>query len=166
MQPYQKHLDASILRFKLSLAAAYWWSDCKHHHTLKFLVAVTLNGEVSWISPCYGDIFTVRDSGFLKSLDLFEIVMADCGFKIKSELMLRRRYLRFLQGQPKETQMITYDVSTTSKFANFRIFTEKATAWFKWFWIFSAELSLLELPLVDGMVIACFAFVNILTPLK
>ena len=50
--------------------------------------------------------------------------------------MLRRRYLRFLQAQPKKTQMITYDVSTTSKVANFRIFTEKATAWFKWFWIF------------------------------
>ena len=31
---------------------------------------------------------------------------------------------------------------------------------------FSAELSLLELPLVDGMVFPCFAFVNILTPLK
>ena len=45
------------------------WSDYKHHCTAKFLVAITPNGSISWLSPLYGgrasDIHIVRNSGFL-----------------------------------------------------------------------------------------------------
>jgi len=48
------------------------WSDYKHHCTVKFLVAITPNGAITWISPLYGgrasDIHIVRDSGFLKKI--------------------------------------------------------------------------------------------------
>ena len=47
---------------------ALLWSEYKHHCTLKFLVAITPNGAVSWVSPCYGgrttDIYIVQDSDF------------------------------------------------------------------------------------------------------
>ena len=65
---------------------ALLWSDYKHHYTLKFLVAITPIGAVSWVSPCYGgrtsDIFIVRNSGFLDLLEPYDTVMADRGFKI------------------------------------------------------------------------------------
>ena len=52
------------------------WSDYKGHCTFKFLVAITPNGEVSWVSEAYGgsatDIFIVRNSGFLDLLEPFD----------------------------------------------------------------------------------------------
>ena len=57
------------------------YSDYKHHVTVKFLVCITPNGAISWISPLYGgrasDIYIVRDSGFLKLLEPFDTVMAE-----------------------------------------------------------------------------------------
>ena len=44
------------------------WSDYKYHCTVKFFIAITRNGAMSWLSPLYGgqasDIHIVRDSGF------------------------------------------------------------------------------------------------------
>ena len=45
-------------------SGAYLWNDYKHHHIFKFLVAITPNGLVLWVSPCYGgrtlDVFIVK----------------------------------------------------------------------------------------------------------
>ena len=151
-------------------AGAYLWSDYKHHYTFKFLVAITPNGAVSWVSPCYGgrssDIFIVRDSVFLDLLDPYDTVMADRGFKIKSDLTLRRCYLAIPPSAAKGSQMTASDVSVTNKVANVRIFVEKAIARMKWFRILSTELTLLELPIVDDIVMICCALVNLLPPLQ
>ena len=60
---------------------ALLWSDYKHHYTFKFLVAITPNGAVSWVSPCFGgrtsDVYIVRNSGFLDMLEPYDTVMAD-----------------------------------------------------------------------------------------
>ena len=70
------------------------WSDYKHHCTVKFLVCITPNGAVSWISPLYGgrssDIHIVRTSGFMDLLEPYDQVMADRGFKIKTDLALKQ----------------------------------------------------------------------------
>ena len=54
--------------------------------------------------------------------------MADCGFKIKSDLAFLRCFLRIPQGAAKGNQMTSSDIRETSKVANVRIFVEKATA--------------------------------------
>ena len=50
--------------------AATLWSEYKHHNTFKVLVEITPNGDISFVSSCYGgrasDILIVRSSGFLK----------------------------------------------------------------------------------------------------
>ena len=52
--------------------AATLWSEYKHHYTFKVLVAITPNGAILYVSPCYegraSDIFIVRNSGFLKMI--------------------------------------------------------------------------------------------------
>ena len=69
---------------------AILWSEYKHHCTFKFLVAITPNDAISWVSPGYGgmatDICIVRDSGFLDILEPYDTIMADHGFKIKSDV--------------------------------------------------------------------------------
>ena len=50
-------------------------------YTFKVLVAITPNGAISYVSPCYegraSDIFIVRNSGFLKMIEPFGEIMAD-----------------------------------------------------------------------------------------
>ena len=73
------------------------WSDYKSHCTFEFLVAITPNGAVSWISPAYGgrasDIHIVRESGFLDLLKPYDRIIADRGFKLKTDLALKQCYL-------------------------------------------------------------------------
>ena len=70
------------------------WSDYRDHWTIKFLICITPNGAISWMSPAYGgrspDIHIVRDSGFPDLLEPDDQVMADCGFKIKTDLALKQ----------------------------------------------------------------------------
>ena len=70
--------------------AATCWSNYKHHYTVKFLVGITPNGAISYLSKCYGgratDIFITEDSGFVKKLLPGDQVMADRGFKIRELL--------------------------------------------------------------------------------
>ena len=67
--------------------ATQCWSDYKHHHTTKFLVGITPNGAISFLSDVYGgrasDLFIVQDCGFVNYLQPHDQVMVDRGFKIK-----------------------------------------------------------------------------------
>ena len=108
------------------------WSEYKHHCIFKFLVVITPNGTVSWVSPCYGgrttDIYIVQDSGFLDILKPYDTVMADCGFKIKSDLAFHRCCLAIPPSASKGNHMTSSDIRVTSKVANVKIFVEKAIA--------------------------------------
>ncbi|KAK2558378.1 hypothetical protein P5673_019072 [Acropora cervicornis] len=75
----------------LDVAAALWSEYTEQHHTIKFLVAITPRGAVSWVSPVYGgrasDIHFVRESGFLNQIERNDLVLAYRGFKIREELL-------------------------------------------------------------------------------
>ena len=145
------------------------WSKYKHHCTFKFLVAITPNGAISWLSPAYGgrasDKFIVKDSGFLDLLEPFDLVMADRGFKIKTDLVLKQCHLAIPPSAAKGTQMTAADVKETSRIANVRIFVEKAIQRMKVFKILSTTLPLLWMPLYDDIINICGALVNLLPPL-
>ena len=147
---------------------ALLWSEYKHHCTFKFLVAITPNGAVSWVSPCYvgrtTDIYIVRDLGFLDILEPYVTVTAHCGFKIKSDVTFRRCFLAIPPSPAKGNQMTSSDIRETSKVANIRIFVEKAIARIKWFKNLKTQLPLLDKPLLDDIVICCCILVNLLLP--
>ena len=52
--------------------AAMCWSNYKHHSTIKYLLGITPNGAISFLSDCYGgrasDIFIVNNSNFFTTL--------------------------------------------------------------------------------------------------
>ena len=61
---------------------------------MKFHVCITATRSISWLSPIYGgrahDVTIVRDNGFLDWLDSFDPIMADRGFKIKTDLAMKQ----------------------------------------------------------------------------
>lgn len=71
-------------------AAALFWSNYKHHSTIKVLVGITLSGLINFVSDCNGgraaDKFIVQDSGFLQFLQPNDQIMADRGLKIEEML--------------------------------------------------------------------------------
>ena len=85
--------EVFIERSKSLNVQASTWSDYKHHNTVKFLIGISPTGFVSFLSDCYGgrasDRFVCEDSGFYDILDPYDEVMADQGFQIKEDLVLR-----------------------------------------------------------------------------
>ena len=85
--------EVFIERPKSFHAQAATWSDYKHHNTLKFLVGIAPSGYITFLSDCYGgrtsDKQIVLDSGFLDLLEGDDHVMADRGFQIKEDLLMK-----------------------------------------------------------------------------
>ena len=145
------------------------WSDYKHNCTVKFLVAITPNGAVSWLSPLYGgrasDIHIVRNSGFLDILEPCDQVMADRGFKIKTDLAYKQCTLCIPPSAAKGAQMLVKDVKKTSNIANVRIYVEQAIGRMKHFRILKVTQPTLYLPIMNSIVRVCAALSNLRRPL-
>ena len=133
---------------------------------MNFLIAITLNGAASWLSPFYGgrvsDIHIVRDSGSLGILEPFDPVVADRGFKIKTELAMKQCNLAIPPSATEEAQMLSNDVKETSNIANVRIYVEQAIGRLKDFRILKLQQPLLHLPII---LYVCAALTNLKRPL-
>jgi hypothetical protein len=145
------------------------WSDYKHHCTFKFLIGITPNGLISFISECYGgrasDKFIVMDSKFLRMLEPYDQVMADRGFKIRDDLAMYQASLAIPPSAAKDQQMLGADVAETSKIANVRIYVEQAIGRLKYFNILSSVMPIKCVPLCDYILTVCCALCNLLPPL-
>jgi len=150
-------------------AEANMWSDYKHHSTIKFLVAITPNGAISWIPLCYGgrasDMFIVRDSDFLDQLQPYDQVMTDRGFKMKTDLAMIQCTLCIPPSAAKWSQMLCGDVKKTSNIANVRIYVDQAIKRIKEYRILKNQIGIRYLPLVNDIVRVCGALCNLKEPL-
>lgn len=149
--------------------AAMCWSNYKHHSTIKYLVGITPNGAISYLSKCYGgrasDIFIVNDCGFLNKLQPGDQVMADRGFKIHDVLSFYQCSLAIPPSKHTNLQMRTKDIHITSKIANVRIYVEQAIKRMKDYRILSCEMQIITFPIIDDIVTVCAALTNLLPPL-
>ena len=71
-----------------SLAArARTWSNYKHHNTIKFLIGITPQGSIAYISNGWGgrasDVYITEHSGLLGKLLPGDVILADRGFTIQ-----------------------------------------------------------------------------------
>jgi len=145
------------------------WSDYKHHNTLKYLVAITPDGMISFISQTWGgratDRYIVQNSGFLDLIEPYDLVLADRGFNIQEDLLFRLASLEIPPPSAGLKQMSRANVMKTKKIANASIHVERAINRIKWFRILSGTLPLSLVPLFDDLLYICAALCNIHPPL-
>ncbi|XP_047146299.1 uncharacterized protein LOC124819130 [Hydra vulgaris] len=95
------------------------------------ITRISLSGFINFLSDCYGggcsDNFITKDSGFYDLLERDDDAMADRGFRIQEELLLRFCTLMTPPGALLKSQMIASECKKTKKIANLRIHVEKVT---------------------------------------
>ncbi|XP_019625021.1 PREDICTED: uncharacterized protein LOC109470500 [Branchiostoma belcheri] len=106
------------------------WSDYKKHNTAKYLIGIAPNGMISFLSDGYGgrssDKSIVHDSGFLNKVDPKDIILADRGFTIASDLLQKGARLEIPPPSTGVNQQTSEAVAKTKKVANARIHVERA----------------------------------------
>ena len=103
--------DIFIDRPSCVLARAQTWSSYKHHNTAKFLIGITPQGAVSFISKGWGgrtsDNFITEHCGLFNKVLLPEyLVLAFRGFDIEDSVGLLLHAYKFLHKRKATTDRI------------------------------------------------------------
>lgn len=105
------------------------WSQYKHHNTVKFLIGVTPQGSVSFISKAWvgrvSDKELTESCGILNNLLKGDVVLADRGFNISDSVSFMCARLHIPAFTKGKRQLSYEDVETTRKIANVRIHVER-----------------------------------------
>lgn len=148
---------------------ALTWSDYKKNNTVKFLVGIAPNGMITFLSKAWGgrasDQLITRESGFLRHIEPTDLILADRGFTIKEDLMMRGATLEIPPPSSGLEQMSRQKVKKTKKIANARIHVERAIGRMKWFAILKHVLPINLVPLMDDIIVICAGLCNLLPPL-
>ena len=111
------------------LARAQTYSNYKHHNTVKYLIAVTPQGTVSFISEGWGgrvsDKHLTENSRFLNNLLPGDTVLADRGFNIQESVGLYRATVTLPAFTKGKKQLTGIEVEQTRSIANIRIHVER-----------------------------------------
>lgn len=111
------------------IARAMTWSNYKHHNTIKFLIGITPQGTISFISRTWGgrvsDKYLTEKCNILRKLLPGDIVLADRGFDIADSVALQQAKLHIPAFTKGKKQLSALEVETTRKIANVRIHVER-----------------------------------------
>lgn len=121
--------EISIDRPSSYLPRAETWSQYKHHNTVKFLLGISPQGAVTFLSDAYGgrasDKAITEHCGVLDLLEYGDVVLADRGFLIAESVGMCHATLvapAFTKGRK---QLNSDEVERTRDIANVRIHVER-----------------------------------------
>ena len=111
------------------LAKACTWSQYKHYNTAKYLISITPQGTVSFISNGWGgrvsDKHIVENSGYLSHILPGDVILADRGFDVADSVAMYRATLDIPAFTRGYDQLPARDIEATRKLANVRIHVER-----------------------------------------
>ncbi|XP_051803284.1 COMM domain-containing protein 2 isoform X2 [Acanthochromis polyacanthus] len=111
------------------VARAETWSSYKHLNTIKFLIGITPQGTVSYISNAWGgranDKYITENYGFLEKILPGDLIPADRGFNIQTALACRMAHVKIPAFTRGKSQLAHVDLETTRKIAHVRIHVER-----------------------------------------
>ena len=113
------------------LAKACTWSQYKHYNTAKYLISITPQGVISFISRGWGgrasDQFITENSGFLDNILAGDVILAepDRGFLIEEALGACGASLYIPAFTRGKDQLSAMEIEKTRNIANVRIHVER-----------------------------------------
>ncbi|XP_014678815.1 PREDICTED: uncharacterized protein LOC106818641 [Priapulus caudatus] len=110
-------------------ARALTWSSYKHNNTVKFLIGITPQGSISYLSKGWGgrtsDKHVTEQCGILSQLNPGDVVLADRGFDIADSVGMMGAELCIPAFTRGKKQLSGDEVEKTRKIANVRIHVER-----------------------------------------
>ena len=110
-------------------ARSQLWSNYKHHNIVKFLIGISPQGVVSFISEgwggCVSDVQLTEECGLLRRLLPGDVVLADRGFTIQESVGMFCAEVKtppFTQGRK---QLSKFEVDTARQLSRVRIHVER-----------------------------------------
>ena len=111
------------------MARAQTYSSYKHHNTVKYLIGVTPQGTVSFISDGWGgrvsDKYLTEECGLLNKLIPGDVILADRGFDIQDSVGLCCATIKIPAFTKGKKQLAGIEVEQTRRIANLRIHVER-----------------------------------------
>lgn len=110
-------------------AKAQTWSNYKSHNTVKYLIAITPQGSISFISKGWGgrtsDKCLTDNSDLLNKLKPGDVLLADRGFDIKERMALYQCKVEIPAFTRGKKQLSMSEVQKTRELASQRIHVER-----------------------------------------
>ncbi|XP_077982798.1 uncharacterized protein LOC144437668 isoform X1 [Glandiceps talaboti] len=111
------------------VARAQTWSNYKHHNTAKFLIGISPQGTIIYISKAWGgrvsDVYLTESCGILKKLLPGDEVLADRGFTIEASVSAYRAVLKIPAFTKGKLQLERKDIDWSRELAHVRIHVER-----------------------------------------
>ena len=155
------------------MARAVTWSQYKHHNTVKFLIGISPQGVITFISKAWGgrvsDKYLTEHSGFLKNLLPGDVVLADRGFDIAESVGFHCAELKIPAFTRGKAQLSGIDVETRRRIVSVRIHVERVIGLLRNKYKFLQSILPLEYLMnkevnfsnIDKIVIVCSALSNL-----
>uniref|UniRef100_A0A3Q1B870 DDE Tnp4 domain-containing protein n=1 Tax=Amphiprion ocellaris TaxID=80972 RepID=A0A3Q1B870_AMPOC len=138
VEPFGSHVAVILDCFEIGTekpsnlkAQAQTYSHYKQKHTVKYLIGITPQGSITFISKGWGghvsDKYLTEQCGILNKLLPGDLVLADCGFNIGDEVGLMCAEVKtpgFTRGC---AQMDPKSVKDTRQIAHLRVHVERVT---------------------------------------
>ena len=109
-------------------ARAQTWSNYKKHNTVKFLIGITSQGSVAFISNRWGgrvsDVYLTEHCGLLENLLPGDVVLADRGFTIEDSAGMYCSEVKHPPFTKGKNQLSKTEVDTSRKLSQVRIHVE------------------------------------------
>ncbi|XP_046562617.1 uncharacterized protein LOC124271512 [Haliotis rubra] len=153
------------------------YSRYKQHNTVKFLIGISPSGAIIFLSPMWGgrasDKVITFQSGIIEKFVPGDVVLADRGFFIDTELATRGAKLTVPAYTKGKNQLSRQEVETSRVYSNVRIHVERVINRLKDWAVIKGPLPITlvkrgktsEKCTVGKMVQVCAALVNLCPPI-
>ena len=145
------------------------FSNYKNDNTFKALIGISPDGTITFVSSLFpgsiSDKALTRMSGILDLLESGDSVMADRGFDIEEDLILRGVRLNIPPYLRGKKQLSEKEVVVTRRIASLRIHVERAMERIKNFHIFDKSIPVALTDIADRIFFVCCALSNFQPPL-
>ena len=105
------------------------WSNYKHHNTIKFLIGITPQGTISFISKGWGgrvsDWYLTEKCGLLEKLLPGDVLLADRGFNVQESAGVYCAEVKIPPFTKGKSQLNKFEVDTSRKLSWVRIHVER-----------------------------------------